>query len=290
MANAVTIWWSALCSVALLNVAAWCLSALLLDRRAADLPASTYATWRLILLLAAGYVLGCGFRSILPMIDVPRICLHDTPLSRIMVGRSVATVAELCFAGQLALLLREAGRLNARRTIVFLSGTLFLLIVIAEAFSWSAVLTRNNLLHAVENSLWTVGAALAVAGFASMRSHVDRGGARFIAAVLICGACYVAFMTLVDVPMYVARWQAALAAGHEPLSLQTGLGEILARCSVVPEWWAWRADVPWLTLYFSTAVWMSIALAHAPPLAPRPALVRSAGVDSKHLTVMSRTS
>ena len=62
-----------------------------------------------MLLLSAVYVLGCGFRSVLPMVDVPRICLHDTWISRIVVGRSIATVAELAFVAQWALLMREAG-------------------------------------------------------------------------------------------------------------------------------------------------------------------------------------
>ncbi len=269
MANEVTIWWFLLCSAALLNVVAWVFSARLLARRAANLPASVYATRQLILWLAAGYVLGCGFRSILPMIDVPRICLHDTPLSRIVIGRTVATVAELCFAAQFALLLREAGRAHRRPAIVFASAALLTLIVLAEVFSWSAVLSTNYLLHAIENSLWALGAALGLTAFTSLYAHVGRSGARFVATVLLCGTVYLAFMTLVDVPLYLTRWQAAVASGHEALSLQAGLREIVARCTVVREWSAWREDVPWLTLYFTTAVWISIALPHAPRLVPR---------------------
>jgi hypothetical protein len=30
------------------------------------------------------------------------------------------------------------------------------------------------------------------------------------------------------------------------------------------EWSAWRHDVAWLSLYFTVAVWISIALVHAP--------------------------
>src|SRR5262245_61301637 len=100
MTDAVTTWWWLLCGVALLNVVAWGYSARLLALRTADLSAATYSTRRLILWLGAGYVLGCAFRSVLPMVDVPRLCLHDTALSRIVIGRSVATIAELCFAGQ----------------------------------------------------------------------------------------------------------------------------------------------------------------------------------------------
>ena len=85
---------------------------------------------RRLLWLSALYVLGCGFRSVLPMIDVPRLCLHDTWVSYIAVGRSVATVAELAFAAQWALLLREAGATRASRAVVPL-------IVAAEILSGS---------------------------------------------------------------------------------------------------------------------------------------------------------
>jgi hypothetical protein len=269
MANEVAIWWFLLCGAALLNVIAWGFSARLLTRRAADLPASTYTTRRLILWLAAAYVLGCGFRSILPMVDVPRICLHDTPFSRIVIGRTVATIAELCFAAQFALLLHEAGRAHRRAAIVFASAALMALIALAEVFSWSAVLSTNYLLHAIENSLWTLGAILGLAAFTGLYARVGAGGTRFLVAVLLSGLVYIAFMTWVDVPMYLTRWHAAAAAGHEPLSVQAGLREIMARCTVVREWSAWREDVPWLTLYFTSAVWISVALAHAPPLVPR---------------------
>src|SRR5262245_65143478 len=103
------------------------------------------------------------------MIDVPRYCLHETWISRIFVGRSVATVAELAFVAQWALLLREAGAIRAARAVV-------LLIAAAEILSWLAVLTTNELFHAAENSLWALSAALAVAFFASRwRYESDRG-------------------------------------------------------------------------------------------------------------------
>jgi hypothetical protein len=51
----------------------------------------------LMLFLSAAYVFACAFRSFLPRADIQRICLFDTWLSSVTVGRSVATVAEICF-------------------------------------------------------------------------------------------------------------------------------------------------------------------------------------------------
>src|ERR1700689_497621 len=102
--NPVAIWWVFLLVVSAVNIAA------LLRLRAryrssrGDKPADTWI--EPLLLLCAVYVLGCAFRSVLPRADVQRICLFDTWLSSVMVGRSVATVAELCFAAQWAMVLR----------------------------------------------------------------------------------------------------------------------------------------------------------------------------------------
>ena len=243
------IWWFALCTAAAINVAAWGVSAWMLGRRKAQLPASLYATRQRLLWLSAVYVLGCGFRSVLPMIDVPRFCLHDTQISYIVVGRSVATVAELAFAVQWALLLREAGATRASMAVVPL-------IIVAEIFSWLAVLTTDNLLHVAENSLWTLTAALALAFLASRWRLLGDRGKRVIAAAIGCGAAYIAFMLTVDLPMYVARWR----PGQDYLSLGEGMQEILQRCIVTRDWARWHEDAVWLTLYFTVAVWISIAL------------------------------
>ena len=208
--------------------------------------------------LSAVYVLGCGFRSVLPMIDVPRLCLHDTWASYIVVARSIATVAELAFAVQWALLLREAGARRASRAVVPL-------IAAAEILSWLATLTTNNLFHAAENSLWTLTVALALTFLASRWRLVGDRGKRAIAAAIACGAAYIAFMVTVDVPMYLARWQ----RGQDYLSLGEGMREILERCIVTRDWAKWREDALWLTLYFTVAVWISIALPHLPGLKGR---------------------
>src|SRR6266436_639066 len=99
-------WWFFLCGAAMLNIAAWCLTANTVARRQPAMPVDAFARCRIQLALSAVYVLGCAFRSVLPVYDIPRLCLFDTWLSSVIVGRSVATLAELCFAGQWALILR----------------------------------------------------------------------------------------------------------------------------------------------------------------------------------------
>ena len=97
MATNVIVWWVSLCAVAALNVSAWFVSAVALNRRQNVLSAEAYRARRLQLLLSAVYVFGCAFRSAFPVFDVPRICLHNSWLSSVIVGRSVATLAELAY-------------------------------------------------------------------------------------------------------------------------------------------------------------------------------------------------
>jgi hypothetical protein len=244
---------------AVVNVAAWGVSAWSLGRRKELFPAGAYATRRRLLWLSAAYVLGCAFRSVFPMLDVPRLCLSDTWISRIFVGRSVATVAELAFAVQWALLLREAGAPRASRAVVPL-------IAVAEILSWLAVLTTNDFFHAAENSVWALAAAFVVAFLASRWRLEEDRGKRVIAAAVGSAAAYVAFMAVYVVPMYLTRWHAGVTAGRESLSLADGLRETLARCVVEHDWTRWAQDAAWLTPYFTLAVWISIALVHVPSL------------------------
>ena len=113
--NPVAWWWGVLTLVSGVNIAVW----FLLYRRLLEQPSgslgSTSGIERMLLLCAA-YVFGCAFRSFLPRADVQRICLFDTWLSSFAVGRSVATVAEICFAAQWAIILHQLGAMTGADT------------------------------------------------------------------------------------------------------------------------------------------------------------------------------
>src|SRR6266481_5876052 len=104
--NPVAVWWGFLLVVSAANIGLW----LLLERRvrgeARDRRRGAFRI-ELLVLLCAAYVFVCAFRSVLPRTDVERLCLFDTWLSSVMVGRSVATIAELCFAAQWAIVLHQ---------------------------------------------------------------------------------------------------------------------------------------------------------------------------------------
>lgn len=260
----VLIWWASLSAVSVLNLAAWFWFARRFNRDT-SLSGAQRALRLRALLLSGGYVAICAFRSILPRADVQRICLYDSWLSSVMVGRTVATIAELCFVAQWALLVREIGESKGSRLAVALSYGAVPVIAVAETFSWYAVLSTNYLGNVVEESIWAMtGAALALS-LAILWRRCRGPLQHVLSGALACSLMYVTFMCLVDVPMYVSRWRADEAAGRSYLSLSAGIHDVATRWIVVRSWSEWGEEMPWMTLYFTVAVWISIALLRLPP-------------------------
>ena len=255
--NPLARWWALLTLVSGVNIAVWCWLFYRFHDQSAGSPDSMSGVE---LLLCAGYVFGCAFRSFLPRADVQRICLFDTWLSSVLVGRSVATVAELCFAAQWVLVLQQLGETTGAVTALNAARVVMPLILVAECVSWYAVLTKNNMLHGVENSLWAVAFSAVGLGFCRLLVEFE-GLARWILVVAIMGiAGYLAFLITVDVPMYFARWRAKVSDGSQRLRPLEGLREVSGRCSVTHDLAAWREEILWMSLYFSAGVWASLAL------------------------------
>ena len=247
-----------------MNIGAWIYSAVVFTHRKLQINPNIYKWRRAILWLSGIYVLGCAFRSFLPRIDLERVCLVDSWLSTMMVGRSVATVAEICFIAQCAILLREAGLGTNTNTAIIVSWLLVPFIVIAEGFSWYAVLSTNYFGSVIEESLWTISGVLLVTSFFALWPRVSAVHRHFLTAMIVFGAGFVIFMITIDVPLYWTRWQADTAADVNYLSLTEGFWDTAKSCVVSFEWDIWREEIPWMTLYFTAAVWVSIYLPHAP--------------------------
>ena len=257
--NPLAWWWSFLSAVSFANIVSWVWLYGALRKRPGG-PLAGGAGLEAMLLLCAAYVFGCAFRSVLPRADVQRICLFDTWLSSVFVGRSVATVAEICFVVQWAIMLRQLGSLADADPALNAAWIIVVLIVVAECFSWYAVLTTNYLFNAIENSLWA--AAFLLVGIALARLLPEfNGPARWVIACAILGvAAYLAFVVIIDVPMYLSRWCEALGRGRKYLHPLDGLRDVRTRWIVTHNVADWRGEIAWMSLYFSAAVWGSLAL------------------------------
>ncbi|MGE3805020.1 MAG: hypothetical protein AB7K24_10145, partial [Gemmataceae bacterium] len=200
--SGVATWWMALCAVTLLNIGLWRLSASVIDERKQYLSPELYRFQRWQLILAAVYVFGCAFRAILPRADVQRMGLVDSWLSSVMMGRSVATIAEICFVIQWALMLNVLAKECGSRLGLATSWLLVPMIVVAEVCSWYAVLTTCYLGNVIEESLWTASALLLLISSLSLWPRCRARLRPILAVAMVLCTVYVVFMCMVDVPMY----------------------------------------------------------------------------------------
>ncbi len=250
--NPVSIWWGFLLIVSSVNIILWFLLKSGLRRRTLRL--------ELIVFVSAIYVFGCAFRAVFPRADVQRICLFDTWLSSVILGRSIATVAEICFVIQWAIVARYLAKVAQSNLALTISNAIVPLIIVAECCSWHAVITTNYLGNAVENSLWAVTFLLIGAGLLILLPKFERTVQFGIAATLLGITAYVVFMFTVDIPMYFERWQADIASGKELLGFLAGLHDAHSRWVVTHDLAQWKDEIAWMSLYFSVAVWTSLAL------------------------------
>ena len=255
--NPLSWWWATLTLVSGVNIAAWIF--MYRELHAAG-SSGRVPGMEIMLLLSAAYVFGCAFRSMLPRADVQRICLFDTWLSSVAVGRSVATVAEVAFAAQWTMILLQLGQMSGAETALNAAWVIVPLILIAECFSWYAVVTTKYLYNAIENSLWAVAFFIAGVGLCRLMPEFN-GAVRVALGVAVVGIVfYIVFLITVDVPMYLKRWRADVAGGNKMLRPLEGLRDVSTRWIVTHDISEWREEIAWMSLYFSAAVWASLAL------------------------------
>jgi hypothetical protein len=249
-------WWRALCVLAGLNVCIW------------------LAVWRfgplsgvqggIQLALSGVYVLVCAYRSVLPRVDLERLVVVDTCLSNIFLGRAAATVAEICFAIQLGLLVHQLGSHAGMPWVQDAAWAVPTFMVVAQGFCWHSVLTLNHITQAVESMLWAAG----FSWMAALLGIVALDSSGWVNALAICGVlcslAFVAYVLGVDVPMYWRRYRNGRARGHAYMRLDHGARDAWNRRVRSGSWAAWKGDALWLTPYFSVGVWVSIAIVCVP--------------------------
>jgi hypothetical protein len=260
--NPVARWWLFLAGVSLLNLLIWIWTFVQAqgDRERKSL--SVYA--RAVLWLSFIYVIVCAFRSVLPRADVQKIVLFDTWFSSVLVGRSVATVAEVSFVAQWSIVLYYVSKAAEVRLAQRISKVTVPLILFAECCSWYAVITTNYLGNTCEESTWGITYTLITIALFSLAPHFKGRAKRIIAAGAVCSLLYVGFMATHDVPMYFTRWRADVAAAKNFLGFSDGIHELNTRWVLTHKIEDWVEEIPWMSLYFSIAVWASLALCRIP--------------------------
>jgi hypothetical protein len=246
----VAVWLGSLAALAVLNIGLWIWMA-----RSASLR-TPYAEAQL--LLSGVYVGVCGFRSLFPRVDLERVCLWDTWLSAIVVGRTAATVAELCFALQCGLFVQRLAEIADMPLLAAAARAFVPLALIAEVVCWYAVLSLNHIGHAIEETLWAAMMLILATAAAAAALAIDGPLSWLLIAGSLVYGVGAALTLVVDVAMYMRRWRTGIAGGR--LTLARGLRDCRDRRQPTGAWSVWREEVPWMTLYFSIGVWTSLAM------------------------------
>jgi hypothetical protein len=284
-------WWLTLSTIAVINIGIWTYSYYLIlsnDRKGqgdTDGTSSSSSSskdndhpyQRYHLFLSGIYVFVCAYRSFLPRIDLERYCLFDTRLSSIFLGRLAATIAEISFAAQIALFLYHIGEVHDHILTQRLALCLVPAIFTAQCFCWCGVVTLNHLYHAIEESIWAVSALFIGGAMGSLAYYQPECCGRVGMVGMVMCMVFFIFMVTVDVPMYVKRWRAGQqymmkmrmskddgGKKKQILYMNSFEGSIdaMERRVVTKSWHVWKEETLWLTLYFSTAVWLSLLLIH----------------------------
>jgi hypothetical protein len=249
-------WWQAMSVLAALNICMWL--AVIYFVPVDGVYAGLHVG------LSGVYVLVCAYRSVLPRVDLERLVVVDSPFSSIFLGRTAATVAEICFAIQLGLLVHQLGVHTNTPLVQAGAWAIPVFMVVAQGFCWHSVLTLNHITQAVESMLWGAGftwmaALLAIIAFDST------GWVTSLAVFgVLCSVGFVTYVLGVDVPMYLRRYRRGRQLGHAYMRLDQGALDAWNRRVRSGSWIAWRSDALWLTPYFSLGVWSSIAMALVP--------------------------
>ena len=263
--DGVIVWWIGMSTVGLFNIALWLYLYTKLPKQPTTNDDDLFRYRRLQWFFSGIYVLGCASRSFIIRDDGGRLSMIDSWVSSVMVGRTVATIAEVSFVIQWALLLTLLSKRTGVRAASVFGHAIVPLILIAEVASWYGVTTTNNIGHAIEESIWAFCAFLFILGLGLCYQKVAAHVRRFIALGIGVGVAYITFMVTVDVPTYLSRWNADNAAGYTYLTIAEGLQDI-QRYVVTGQWEAWQYDMVWQTPYFSLAVWISLVLVFFPRL------------------------
>src|SRR5262245_34427830 len=132
-----TIWLGSIVALAAFNVGLW----IWIARSAAM--RTPYAETQL--LLSGVYVGVCGFRSLFPRVDLERVCVWDTWLSAILLGRTAATIAEVCFALQCVLFVQRLSDITGMPLLYTAAQTFMPLVFVAELVCWFTIMTNDPL-------------------------------------------------------------------------------------------------------------------------------------------------
>ncbi len=234
--------------------------------------------------LASIYAVVCAIRSLWPRKDIEKVCIFNSKMSTPLVGRSLATIAELCFIVVIIFIMLHVNKNvenftgNKNKNIVLTLKLILPIIIIAEILSWIGCITEFELWNAAEESLWGIsGIIVSIIGIllylsiSNLKSNPKiHSLSMFLKIFTFCTICFSVFMVFDDIPMYIKRWKNKDTNKDDKVSWNEfkndfkqknnisfikGIQEMNKCKKVTNSYKEWKDEIPWLTGYFTLGVW-----------------------------------
>ena len=281
-------WWVTLFSIATFNIAVYtAITKCYYSSFSTDAAVKAYQQF--MLAVCGPYVFVCAYRSYMPAQYPLRYVWFDTPLSSILLVRSLAAIAEMCFVAQIAKALsfieNQVNETNQSWGSCWhflcqsAAVAMVVIIFVAQCFSFAGTITKSNKWYALEEFNWGLAFAVGMPFFFVLSYQVFQlrreAGTRWtcscnaiVYAVGMSAFCiaYVPYMFITDAPEYWQRYQDQLAEGFEFLGFWVGVKDAALTRHRTHKEEVWEYATVWQTAYFSGAVWISLLLSLAPKL------------------------
>jgi hypothetical protein len=243
-----------------------------------------------IIFLAFIYTIVCAFRSFWLRKDVEQTCFFDSKISTTLIGRTLATIAEICYTLLIMTVLTNITKDISKLTNEKLDNSLFALriilpiIIIAEIFSWFGSISKYYLWNAAEETLWMTCGMIVISVclllYSSLKKNPNlnpnfKSISSFLRVFVIATSIFVIFMIKTDIPMYYDKWKASDKNNDNIVSLGEFIDDFknkntkltyqnfldLNRCKrISKDFNVWVKEIPWLSAYFTFGVWSSIGM------------------------------
>lgn len=263
--NEIQPWLNVLKGVTIFNVSVICIYIVLFHNSISKVQSFYF-------ILVAIYVIVCGIRSLWPRLDTKCICVFDNKISSPLIGRSLATIAEMAFIILLVLITntiltiiqKSFGSSPLMEALKILNIMIIPTIFIAQMTCWYGITTKDYFWEIIEGALWTYAIIVIFVIYLylyikTLGKNINNNKLKFILPVLplavIVSGLHIVFMLINYMPLMFKN--NLIYKKHK--SFWKGLSEL--SCSKISKKYKdWKNDIPWLTGYFSISVWASILI------------------------------
>merc|ERR1711988_55677 len=207
-------------------------------------------------------VLSCLYRSVFVASEGAALCRGSPSVFNAPVaGRSVATFGEIAFAVQVGTYIADTAKRLGVRGRVWTSSLLLVWgsVCLAEALSWSGVVSGNARFFCIEYFTWCAIATAWAWDSAELLGKSRRWGDILThCTILFMSLGLFSFNAFMEIPHFYLNYQRAVAGVADDTVGGTSMWE----CLQDPDGPIWIKRLPFFFCYFFGCSWSSVALSY----------------------------